>query len=75
VNINLEMIHMGWGRLPERRAWIRDEASAAAEAEQAARSAGLGAWGLGQQLPPAEWRQQCWRNGKCDAAVNRPDMP
>jgi endonuclease YncB( thermonuclease family) len=73
VNINLEMIRMGWGRLPERRAWIRDEASAAAE--QAARSAGLGAWGLGGQLSPAEWRQQCWRNGKCDAAVNRPDMP
>jgi micrococcal nuclease len=73
MNINLEMIRMGWGRLPERREWVRDEASSAAE--QAARSAGLGAWGLAEQRSPAEWRQQCWRNGRCEGAVNWPDLP
>jgi endonuclease YncB( thermonuclease family) len=72
MNVNLEMIRMGWGRLPERREWVRDEASAAAERE--AKSAGLGAWSIGR-LTPSAWRQQCWRNGQCDGAVNWPNLP
>jgi hypothetical protein len=44
MNINLEMIKTGWGWLPECREWIRDQASFAAE--QTAKSADLGAWGL-----------------------------
>jgi endonuclease YncB( thermonuclease family) len=73
VNINLEMIKKGWGWLPERREWIRDEASF--DAEQKAKAAGLGAWGLAGQVPPSAWRSQCWRNGLCDGAVNWPDQP
>lgn len=73
TNVNLEMIRMGWGWLPERRAWIRDEASA--RAEQAARGAGLGAWGLAGQLAPPSWRDRCWRHGSCEGAVNWPDRP
>ena len=73
TNINLEMIRRGWGWLPERREWIRDEASLAAE--QAAKSAGLGACGLAGQLSPAIWRRECWRNGDCNGAVNWPDLP
>jgi endonuclease YncB( thermonuclease family) len=43
TNVNLEMIRKGWGWLPDRREWIRDEASFAAE--KAAKSAGLDTWG------------------------------
>jgi micrococcal nuclease len=73
VNINLEMIKTGWGWLPERREWIRDQASFAAE--QIAKSAGLGAWGQTGQISPSAWRSQCWRNGSCEGAVNWPDLP
>ncbi len=73
TNINLEMIRKGWGWLPDRREWIREEASFAAE--KAARSAGLGAWGLADQQSPSTWRHRCWRGGECDGAVNWPDLP
>jgi endonuclease YncB( thermonuclease family) len=73
MNINLEMIKTGWGWLPDRREWIRDQASFAAE--QTAKSAGLGAWGLTGQVSPSAWRSQCWRNGLCEGAVNWPDLP
>jgi hypothetical protein len=73
TNIHLEMIRKGWGWLPDRREWIRDEASFAAE--KAARSAGLGAWGLADQQSPSRWRHRCWRGGECDGAVNWPDLP
>jgi endonuclease YncB( thermonuclease family) len=73
MNVNLEMIRKGWGWLPERREWVRDEASI--PAERVARAAGLGAWGLARQLSPSEWRQQCWRAGDCEGAVNWPDRP
>ena len=66
TNINLEMIKNGWGWLPSRSEWVRDSASASAE--QQARSTGLGAWGLENQVSPREWRQKCWKNGECEGS-------
>ncbi len=69
VNINLEQIKRGWGWLPTKKQWVRDPASEAAEAE--AKSKKLGAWGLAGQVSPAEWRDVCWKQGKCDNAENK----
>ncbi len=69
VNVNLEQIKRGWGWLPTKKQWVRDPASVAAEAE--AKSKKLGAWRLAGQVSPAEWRDACWKQGKCDNAENK----
>ncbi|WP_141340083.1 thermonuclease family protein [Bradyrhizobium sp. USDA 3458] len=68
LNLNLEQIKRGWGWLPSKAEWVRDPQSR--PAEDAARKAKLGAWALQNQVPPAEWRKNCWIDGKCDGAEN-----
>jgi micrococcal nuclease len=68
VNLNLEQIKRGWGWLPSKAEWVRDPQSEPAEV--AARKAKLGAWALPNQVSPAEWRKDCWIDGKCDGAEN-----
>ncbi len=63
VNLNLEQIKRGWGWLPKTASWIRDPASKAAEAE--AKAAKRGAWGLPDQMTPADWRTKCWKQNTC----------
>ena len=66
INLNLEQVRRGWGWLPNNDLWVRDPESRTAE--QAARAARLGAWGLAGQVAPAEWRRACWREGHCPGA-------
>lgn len=63
INLNLEQVRRGWGWLPDNDLWVRDPESK--PAEQGARAARLGAWGLSGQVSPAEWRRACWRDGHC----------
>ncbi len=66
INLNLEQVRRGWGWLPDNDLWVRDPESRTAE--QTARAARLGAWGLAGQVTPAEWRRACWREGHCPDA-------
>lgn len=66
VNLNLEQIKRGWGWLPKTVGWIRDPDSKAAEAE--AKAAKRGAWGLPDQMTPADWRTKCWKESTCPGA-------
>jgi micrococcal nuclease len=68
TNLNLEQIKSGWGWLPSKAEWVRDPDSK--PAEDGARAAKLGAWGLPNQVSPAEWRKSCWIDGKCDGQEN-----
>lgn len=62
-NVNLAMIENGWGWLPSRSAWVRDPQSS--PAQDLARQAELGAWGIDGQISPEQWRRECWGNGNC----------
>lgn len=73
LNLNLEQIKKGWGWLPTKAIWVRDPASK--KAENDARAAKRGAWGLPNQITPNDWRRQCWDAGKCDGAENWPVGP
>lgn len=73
VNLNLEQIKRGWGWLPSKAIWVRDPESKKAEDE--AKAAKRGAWGLADQLSPNDWRRQCWDAGNCDGAENWPVGP
>lgn len=72
-NLNLEQIKSGWGWLPSNAAWVRDPESRKAEDE--AKAAKRGAWGLPGQISPNDWRRQCWDAGNCAGAENWPDGP
>lgn len=73
LNLNLEQIKRGWGWLPSKAIWVRDPDSKKAQDE--AKAAKLGAWGLPGQVSPYDWRRQCWDAGKCDGAENWPVGP
>jgi endonuclease YncB( thermonuclease family) len=43
--------------------YVRDKRIYAVE--EAARTAGLGLWGVSQNMPPWEWRKTCWQRQEC----------
>lgn len=73
INVNLEMIKNGWGRLPRKPSWVRDPQSRIAE--EKAKKDRKGSWSLPNQKHPQDWRLKCWREKKCDGAVNWPYEP
>ncbi len=63
TNLNLTLLRDGHAMLIDRRRWIRDPASTAAES--AARAAHRGLWAQPAPTPPDDWRQRCWCRAQC----------
>lgn len=64
-SVNRDMVKQGWAwaNLAAHGRYLRDKTLPGLEA--AARSSRTGLWAGRQPVPPWEWRELCWKQGRC----------